>query len=256
MTTATTAGADLSGKIALVTGATSAIGKAAALKLAEHGATVLVHGRDANRGIGVANAAGGSSLADRTWVLITECPRGRLGHQRTRQHRRRQLPLPHDGSSPVVKRHGASTDLFDGEYEPSPVPRIREQVALYEANDGTQGNTLEDRPVVILTTIGAKSGKVRKNPIMRIEDHGIYVAVASAAGAPNNPAWYGNLTAHPDGLVQDGAVVLQLRAREVSGNGKQHWWVVAERVWPHYPKYRERAAGREIPIVLLEPVTR
>jgi len=90
------------------------------------------------------------------------------------------------------------------------VPRIREQVALYEATDGTQGNTLEDRPVVILTTVGAKSGKVRKNPVIRIEDHGIYVAVASAAGAPNNPAWYGNLTTHPDVLLQDGVVVLPL----------------------------------------------
>jgi deazaflavin-dependent oxidoreductase (nitroreductase family) len=102
---------------------------------------------------------------------------------------------------------------FDGEYVPSPVSRIRDQVALYEATDGTQGNTLEDRPVVILTTIGAKTSKVRKNPIMRIEDDGTYLAVASAAGAPDNPAWYANLTAHPDVLVQDGAAALHLRAR-------------------------------------------
>jgi len=114
-------------------------------------------------------------------------------------------------------------DLFDGEYEPSPVPRIRKQVALYEATDGTAGNTLEDQPVVILTTIGARSGKVRKNPIMRIEDNGIYVAVASAGGAPKNPSWYGNLIAHPDVLVQDGSDVTRLRAREVFGTEKQHW---------------------------------
>jgi F420H(2)-dependent quinone reductase len=107
-------------------------------------------------------------------------------------------------------------DLFDGEYEPSPVPRIRDQVALYEATDGTEGNTLEDRPVVILTTIGAKSGKVRKNPIMRVVDNGIYVAVASAGGAPKNPSWYANLIAHPDALIQDGSYVRHLRAREVS----------------------------------------
>jgi F420H(2)-dependent quinone reductase len=149
-----------------------------------------------------------------------------------------------------------SHDLFDGEYEPSPVPRIREQVALYEVTDGAEGNTLEDRPVVILTTVGAKSGKVRKNPVMRIEDNGVYVAVASAAGAPQDPSWYGNLIAHPDVLVQDGGTVLYLRAREVFATEKQHWWVVAERFWPHYPEYRERAAGREIPLILLEPTAR
>jgi deazaflavin-dependent oxidoreductase (nitroreductase family) len=147
-------------------------------------------------------------------------------------------------------------DLFGGEYKPSPVPRIRDQVALFQATDGTQGNTLEDRPVVILTTIGARSGKVRKNPIMRIEDNGIHVAVASAGGAPENPSWYGNLIAHPDVLVQDGRAVLHLRARELFGTEKQRWWPVAEHFWPHYPEYRQRAAGREIPLILLEPIAR
>jgi deazaflavin-dependent oxidoreductase (nitroreductase family) len=147
-------------------------------------------------------------------------------------------------------------DLFGGEYEPSPEPRVRDQVALFQATDGTQGNTLEGRPVVILTTIGAKSGKVRKNPVMRIEDNSIYVAVASAGGAPKNPSWYANLTTHPDVLVQDGSHVIRLRAREVFGTEKQHWWVVAERFWPHYPDYRRLAAGREIPLVLLEPIAR
>jgi deazaflavin-dependent oxidoreductase (nitroreductase family) len=147
-----------------------------------------------------------------------------------------------------------AADPFNGEYEPSPVPRIRDQVALYEASKGTEGNTLEDRPVVILTTIGAKSGKVRRNPIMRIGDNGSYLAVASAAGAPENPSWYANLIAHPDVLIQDGGAVIQLRARELFGAEKQHWWVVAETFWPHYPEYRQRAAGREIPLVLLEPI--
>jgi deazaflavin-dependent oxidoreductase (nitroreductase family) len=154
-----------------------------------------------------------------------------------------------DGTSP-----SGGHNLFDGEYEPSPVPRIRDQVALFEATDGTEGNTLEDRPVVILTTVGAKSVKVRKNPVMRIEDNGIYVAVASAGGASKNPSWYANLIAHPDVLVQDGSDVTRLRAREVLGTEKQHWWVVAERFWPHYPEYRRLAAGREIPLVLLEPI--
>jgi F420H(2)-dependent quinone reductase len=149
----------------------------------------------------------------------------------------------------------AGPDGFAGSYEPSPVPRIRDQVALYEATDGTQGNTLEDRPVVILTSIGARSGKVRKNPIMRIKDNDTYVAVASAAGAPKNPAWYGNLAAHPDVLIQDGAEVIHLHAREVFGSEKQRWWAVAERFWPHYPEYRRLAVGREIPLLLLEPAT-
>jgi deazaflavin-dependent oxidoreductase (nitroreductase family) len=143
-------------------------------------------------------------------------------------------------------------DLFDGEYEPNPVPRIREQVARHEVTDDTEGNTLEDRPVVILTTIGAKSSKVRKNPVMRIEDNGIYVAAASAGGAPKNSSWYATLIAHQDVLVQDGGAVHHRRAREVFGTEKQHWWVVAERFWPHYPEYRELAAGREIPLVLLD----
>jgi deazaflavin-dependent oxidoreductase (nitroreductase family) len=147
-------------------------------------------------------------------------------------------------------------DLFGGEYEPSPVPRIRDQVALFQATDGTQGNTLEDRPVVILTTIGAKSDKVRKNPIMRVEDNGIHIAVASAAGAPKNPSWYANLIAHPDVLIQDGSNVIHLRAREVFGTEKQHSWMIAERFWPHYPEYRRLAAGREIPLLLLEPTAR
>jgi deazaflavin-dependent oxidoreductase (nitroreductase family) len=147
-------------------------------------------------------------------------------------------------------------DLFEGDYEPSPVPRVREQVALYETTAGTQGNTLEERPVVILTTIGAKSSKVRKNPVIRIEENGAYLAVAAAGGAPKNPSWFGNLVARPNVRIQDGGDVIHLRARELTGTEKQHWWVVAERFWPHYPEFRQRAAGRAIPLVLLEPIAR
>jgi deazaflavin-dependent oxidoreductase (nitroreductase family) len=146
-------------------------------------------------------------------------------------------------------------ELFNGEYEPSPVERIRNQVALYESTGGTEGNTLEGRPVAILTTIGSKSRKIRKNPIMRIKENGIYVVAASAAGAPKHPSWYGNLVAHPEVLLQDGNEVHVLRAREIFGEEKQQWWQVAERFWPHYPEYRESAAGREIPLILLEPIT-
>lgn len=141
-----------------------------------------------------------------------------------------------------------------GSYVPSPSDRVRKQVALYEATGGQEGGTLEDRPVVILTTIGAKTGSVRKNPVMRIKEGDTYVAVASAAGAPTHPAWYRNLIAHPQVTLQDGATVHQLRAREAHGAEKARWWEVAERFWPHFPEYRAKAGDRDIPVMLLEPV--
>jgi F420H(2)-dependent quinone reductase len=139
-------------------------------------------------------------------------------------------------------------------YVPSPSDRVREQVALYEATGGVEGGTLEGRPVVILTTIGAKTGSVRKNPVMRIKQGDTYVAVASAAGAPTHPAWYRNLIAHPQVTLQDGATVHHLRAREAHGAEKARWWEVAERFWPHFPEYRAKAGDRDIPVMLLEPV--
>ncbi|MCU1693977.1 MAG: deazaflavin-dependent nitroreductase family protein [Mycobacterium sp.] len=143
---------------------------------------------------------------------------------------------------------------LDGEYVPSPVERIRKQVAEYEASGGVEGATLEGRPVVILTSVGVTSGKVRKNPLMRIVDGDRYVVVASAAGAPENPSWYTNLVAHPRVRLQDGASVKEFLAREVSGDEKRHYWAVAEQFWPHFPEYRRLARGREIPIMVLEPV--
>jgi F420H(2)-dependent quinone reductase len=107
--------------------------------------------------------------------------------------------------------------------------------------------------VVILTTTGAKTGNIRKNPVMRIKEGDTYVAVASAAGATSHPSWYRNLIAHPQVSLQDGATVYQLRAREARGEDKAHWWEVAERFWPHFPEYRAKAGGRDIPVMLLEP---
>ena len=143
---------------------------------------------------------------------------------------------------------------LDGEYQPSPVQRVRDQVAAYEASGGVEGATLEGRPVVILTSVGAKSGRVRKNPVMRIVDGDRYVAVASAGGAPQNPSWYANLVAHPAVRLQDGATVSDFHAREVSGEEKLRYWAIAEQFWPHFPEYRRKAAGRDIPIMVLEPV--
>src|SRR5215207_956761 len=98
--------------------------------------------------------------------------------------------------------------------------RVHEQVALYEATDGREGGTLEGRPIVILTTIGAKTGNIRKNPVMRIKDSDTYVAVASNGGASTNPSWYRNLSAHPEVSLQDGATVYRLGARQVRGEEK------------------------------------
>jgi deazaflavin-dependent oxidoreductase (nitroreductase family) len=139
------------------------------------------------------------------------------------------------------------------DYVPSPKEDVRDQVARYEATGGREGGTLEGRPVVILTMTGATSGKIRKTPVMRIESDGSYLAVASAGGAPRNPAWYYNLIAHPDVRLQDGTEVHFLRAREVFGQEKKDAWKLAESRWPYFPEYRAKA-GREIPIMLLEPV--
>ena len=143
---------------------------------------------------------------------------------------------------------------LDGEYMPSPVQRVRKQVEDYESSGGVEGATLEGRPVVILTSVGAKSGKVRKNPVMRIVDGDCYVAVASYGGAPKNPSWYTDLVAHPTVRLQDGATVKDFRAREVSGAEKRRYWTIAEQFWPHFPEYRRLAAGRDIPIIVLEPI--
>jgi deazaflavin-dependent oxidoreductase (nitroreductase family) len=108
--------------------------------------------------------------------------------------------------------------------------------------------------VVILTSVGVSSAKVWKNPVMRIVGGDRYVAVASAAGAPANPSWYANLVAHPRVRLQDGVSVKEFQALEVSGDEKRHYWTVAERFWPHFPQYRRLAGGRDIPIMVFEPV--
>lgn len=138
-------------------------------------------------------------------------------------------------------------------YEPSPDERVRDQVALYEATDGAEGADLEGKPVVILTTTGARSGNIRKTPVIRIVDHGTYAAVASAGGAPKDPAWYRNLTVHPVAQLQDGAEHRTVRAREVHGAEKDRWWAIAESFWPYFPQYRAKT-DRDIPVLLLEPV--
>ena len=143
-----------------------------------------------------------------------------------------------------------------GEYEPSRNDRDRKQVELFEATNGIEGGTLEGKPVIILTFKGAKSGKIRKTPLMRIEHNGIYAVVASNAGAPTHPLWYRNIVANPIVELQDGAVTHEMRAREVFGDEKTEWWKRADAAYSEFPDYRSRAggAGREIPVLALEPV--
>jgi F420H(2)-dependent quinone reductase len=143
---------------------------------------------------------------------------------------------------------------LDGEYEPSPSRRTREQVELYESSGGTSGTTMRGMPVIVITSRGAKSGKVRKTPVMRVEHEGKYAAVASLGGAPKHPVWYFNLVAHPAIEVQDGPVKQDMTARELSGDEKADWWQRAVAAFPDYAAY-QRKTDREIPVFVLEPTT-
>ena len=138
-------------------------------------------------------------------------------------------------------------------YAPSPSERVRDQVARYEATGGADGGELAGLPVIILTTTGARSGNLRKTPIMRVERDGVYAAIASYAGGPSDPQWYHNLVAHPDAEVQDGTEAHRVRARELSGAEKQAWWDIADALNPNYARYRA-SAGRDIPVLALEPI--
>ncbi|MGW5051586.1 nitroreductase family deazaflavin-dependent oxidoreductase [Actinokineospora sp. NPDC004072] len=142
---------------------------------------------------------------------------------------------------------------LQGEYEPSPEKRVREQVELYESSGGTEGTTMRGMPVVIVTNRGAKSGKLRKTPLMRVEHEGVYAVVASKGGAPEHPVWYHNLKAHPLVELQDGPRKQDMRAREVTGDEKAFWWEKAVAAYPDYADY-QRGTDRQIPVFVLEPV--
>ena len=143
---------------------------------------------------------------------------------------------------------------ISGTYEPSPDKRSREQVELYESSDGARGNTLRGKPVIILTSRGAKSGKIRKTPLMRVEHDGRYAVVASQGGSPVHPTWYHNLVADPHVELQDGPVRQDMTARELTGEEKATWWARAVAAWPDYAAYQQRT-DRQIPVFVLEPVT-
>jgi deazaflavin-dependent oxidoreductase (nitroreductase family) len=138
-----------------------------------------------------------------------------------------------------------------GQYEPSTSARARDQVELYEATNGAQGGDNRGRPVIILTSVGAKSGKLRKTPLMRVEHEGVYAVVASLGGAPRNPVWYHNLRKNPHVELQDGATRRDYTAREVTGEEKATWWERAVETWPDYASYQAKT-DRQIPVFVLE----
>jgi len=141
-----------------------------------------------------------------------------------------------------------------GEYEPSTWPDARDQVELFEKTQGAEGNRLLGLPVVIVTTTGKSTGKLRKTPLMRVEHRGRYAAVASMAGAPTNPGWYHNMTASPLVELQDGAVRQDYTARELDGHERETWWARAVDAFAGYADY-QAATSRRIPVMLLEPLS-
>jgi deazaflavin-dependent oxidoreductase (nitroreductase family) len=140
-----------------------------------------------------------------------------------------------------------------GEYAPSTAGWARKQVERYEATDGKEANDLRGRPIIVLTSLGARTGKLRKTPLMRVEHEGLYAVVASLGGAPKHPVWYFNLKANPHVELQDGPTKLDYLARELSGDEKAVWWERAVETWPDYAKYQLRTT-RQIPVFVLEPV--
>jgi deazaflavin-dependent oxidoreductase (nitroreductase family) len=143
---------------------------------------------------------------------------------------------------------------LDGEYEPSTQKWVRDQVALYEGSGGTEGTALRGMPVIVLTSRGTRSGKIRKTPLMRVEHEGRYAAVASQGGAPKHPVWYYNLVADPNVELQDGPVRQDMTAHLATGDEKALWWQRAVAAFPDYTGYQVKAE-REIPLFVLEPVS-
>jgi deazaflavin-dependent oxidoreductase (nitroreductase family) len=140
-----------------------------------------------------------------------------------------------------------------GEYEPSTSDWAREQAEKYMASGGQEATELGGRPVILLTTVGAKSGKLRKTPLMRVEHQGEYAVVASLGGAPKHPVWYFNIKKNPRVELQDGTVTKEYDSREVFGDEKAQWWERAVEAYPDYADYQKKT-DREIPVFVLTPV--
>jgi deazaflavin-dependent oxidoreductase (nitroreductase family) len=141
-----------------------------------------------------------------------------------------------------------------GEYEPSTSDWARENAEKYMESGGTEGTELKGRPVILLTTVGAKSGKIRKTPLMRVEHDGEYAVVASLGGAPKHPVWYFNIKKNPRVELQDGTVTKEYDSRELLGDEKAVWWKRAVEAWPDYAEYQTKT-DRQIPVFVLTPVS-
>ncbi|MEU4418226.1 nitroreductase family deazaflavin-dependent oxidoreductase [Nocardia salmonicida] len=139
-----------------------------------------------------------------------------------------------------------------GEYAPSTSDWAREQAETYENSGGAEGTSLQGKPVILLTTKGAKSGKLRKTPLMRVEHDGEYAVVASLGGAPKNPVWYYNIKADPHVELRDGTTTKDYTAREVFDDERAQWWERAVAVWPDYDEYTKKT-DRVIPVFVLTP---
>jgi deazaflavin-dependent oxidoreductase (nitroreductase family) len=141
-----------------------------------------------------------------------------------------------------------------GEYEPSTSDWARENAETYMKSGGTDGTELKGKRVILLTTVGAKTGKIRKTPLMRVENNGEYAVVASLGGAPKHPVWYWNIKKTPRVELQDGEVTKDYEAREVVGDDKAVWWERAVEAWPDYADYQKKT-DRQIPVFVLTPVS-
>ena len=142
---------------------------------------------------------------------------------------------------------------LEGEYAPSPWDWSREQADKYAESDGADAADMKGKPIILLTTVGAKTGKLRKTPLMRVEHDGEYAVVASLGGAPKNPVWYYNIAKNPRVELQDGSVTQDYHAREVFGDEKAVWWERAVEAYPDYADYQTKT-DRQIPVFVLTPV--
>jgi deazaflavin-dependent oxidoreductase (nitroreductase family) len=140
-----------------------------------------------------------------------------------------------------------------GEYAPSTAAWARKQAETYEQTNGEKAADLRGRPIIVLSSIGAKTGKLRKTPLMRVEHDGVYAVVGSKGGAPTHPVWVYNLRKNPHVELQDGPTKRDYTARETSGDEKAVWWKRAVATWPDYATYQTRTK-RQIPLFVLEPI--
>jgi deazaflavin-dependent oxidoreductase (nitroreductase family) len=178
-----------------------------------------------------------------------------VGQGGRRVPRRRRPPGRHRSPVPIVILEPLDTAPDETPaYEPSAWDVVADQVERYEATGGREGGDVEGVPVVILTTVGRKSGKLRKSPLMRVTDGERYVAIASVGGMPTHPAWYLNLLARPEVTLQDGDQVRRYNAHVAQGDEEQEWLARAIDVWPDYAVYPAKT-DRHIPVVVLEPLT-